>query len=92
MEAERRALVVLAELEAPVLRRRLVATVHVHVLDLAAELAHALDSGLEVINREEDVGVAPASPPCIPPGVFGVSITKPSPEGPGSKSQPNRPS
>lgn len=91
MESEGRALVVAAQLEAPEPGDRCRVALHVHLLDVPAELAHALECGLHVVDREDTYGVAPASPPCIPPAPFGVPIMKPSPDGPGSNRHPNIP-
>ena len=56
VQPEGRALVVAAELEAPVARLRLLVALDVHVLHDAPELAHALARRVDVVDREEDVG------------------------------------
>jgi hypothetical protein len=53
VQAEGRALVVAAELEAPDARLRLLVALDVHLLDHAAELAHAQRRCLDVLDREE---------------------------------------
>src|SRR5688572_28737184 len=55
VESERRALVVAAELEAAELRRRLRVVADVDLLERAAELAHLLDRGVDVVDGEEQI-------------------------------------
>ena len=57
------------------------------ILDRAAELPHTRSGRLDVLDREKMYGLAPGSPPWMPPGTE-VWIAKP-PCGPTSKCQPN---
>src|SRR5918995_2157561 len=55
VESERRALVVTAELEAAEPRSRLRVIADVDLLERAAQLAHLLDRGVDVVDGEEEV-------------------------------------
>ena len=56
MEAESASLVVAAELEAAELLDGRIVSVHVQLLDLAAELADSVGGGVDVVDGEEHVG------------------------------------
>ena len=71
MEPKGRALVVAAELEAAEAGDRVGVALDVGVLDLAAERAHALDCGLDILDLEEEVGRGAGVTAVQPPGHAG---------------------
>src|ERR671915_272232 len=59
MQPERRALVVAAKLEAPEPLDRGLVALHVHLVDLAPQLAHLLERRLHVLDLDEEEGSRP---------------------------------
>src|ERR671915_423500 len=68
MQPERRALVVAAKLEAPEPLDRGLVALHVHLVDLAPQLAHLLERRLHVLDLDEEEGSRPGVAAVHPAG------------------------